>query len=233
MGHESAIPASRAVRSILLNSAGCALLLFIPAGTLQWWRGWVIVGLYFLGLSASYAGLARDHQDLLNERMKPVIQKDQPLADKILLLVLLAAFYAFQAFIPLDVFHLRLLPRPGRIVSSMGLVLLAVGWCIVYLSFRENAFAAAVVKHQAERAHKVIDTGVYRIVRHPMYAGLILFMVGLALWLESYAGALVAAVPVAVLIIRIVIEERFLIRHLEGYDDYRQRVRHRLIPFIW
>ncbi len=83
-------------------------------------------------------------------------------------------------------FILRLMGKPGTLVSSLGLVLLLAGWWIVYLALRENAFAALAVKYQEERQHTVIDSGVYSIVRHPLYAGSVLLMVGIPLWLESY-----------------------------------------------
>ena len=108
------------------------------------------------------------------------------------------------------------------------MVLLFAGGRLVGLAMRENRFAAVVVRHQQERQHVVIDTGVYRVVRHPMYASLIPSLVGVALWLESYAGALVAVVPAGLLVVRILFEERFLKRELPGYDAYTQRVRYRL-----
>ena len=90
-----------------------------------------------------------------------------------------------------------------------------------------------MVRHQEERHQTVIDTGVYSIVRHPMYAGSALLMVGLPLWLESYAAAALAIVPIALTAVRILFEERFLKRELKGYEDYTKRVKYRLIPFIW
>jgi protein-S-isoprenylcysteine O-methyltransferase Ste14 len=90
-----------------------------------------------------------------------------------------------------------------------------------------------VVRHQAERQQVVIDTGLYKIVRHPMYAGGVLLMIGMPLWLESNAASLFAVVPVGTLILRIQVEERFLKRELEGYNDYTSKVRYRLIPFLW
>jgi protein-S-isoprenylcysteine O-methyltransferase Ste14 len=112
-------------------------------------------------------------------------------------------------------------------------VLIVAGWWIIALVFRENSFAAPVVKHQAERQHKVVDTGVYSVVRHPMYAGIFIFNVGIASWLESYAGAIAALVPMAFLAVRIVFEERFLRQQLTGYQAYREKVRYRLIPLVW
>jgi protein-S-isoprenylcysteine O-methyltransferase Ste14 len=113
------------------------------------------------------------------------------------------------------------------------MVLFLGGWWIALLALRENVFAAVVVKLQEEREQKVVDTGVYGVVRHPMYAGGILFTVGIPLCLESYAGTLLALVPIGTLVLRIFLEERFLRRKLRGYEAYMKRVRYRLIPFLW
>jgi protein-S-isoprenylcysteine O-methyltransferase Ste14 len=149
------------------------------------------------------------------------------------LVLFLATFFGLIVSIPLDVFRFHLMGKPGTLVSSLGLALLIAGWWIAYLGLRENAFAALAVKHQEERRQTVIDTGVYSIVRHPMYAGGALLMVGIPLWLESYPAALLASVPIATVALRILFEERFLRRELKGYDAYTQRVRYRLIPFLW
>ena len=90
-----------------------------------------------------------------------------------------------------------------------------------------------VVRLQEERHQRVIDTGVYAIVRHPMYTGFVPMAVGPALWLESYTAALLAILPIALLAVRSVFEERFLKRELKGYDAYMERVRYRLISFVW
>jgi protein-S-isoprenylcysteine O-methyltransferase Ste14 len=215
---------------IILNMAIFAVLLFLPAGTLQWWRAWVFLGVVFVATVATVVQLPRD---LLDERFKPPIQQGQPPADKIVVLLLIATFVGVIVFIPLDVFRLHLLGKPGPFVSSVGLVLFVAGWWIMALALKENAFAAPVVKHQAERHQTVIDTGVYGLVRHPMYAGAVLLLVGMPLWLESYAATLLASVPIGTLAVRILVEEQFLRRELQGYDAYTQRVRYRLIPFLW
>ena len=157
----------------------------------------------------------------------------QPLADKIVLMLFLASFYGLIVFIPMDVFRLHLMGSPGLLVSSLGLFLFLAGWGIVFLALRENTFAAPVVRLQEERKQRVVDTGVYGVVRHPMYAGGILFIVGIPLWLESYAGVLLALVPIGTLVLRIRLEEQFLRRELKGYDAYTKRVRYRLVPFLW
>jgi protein-S-isoprenylcysteine O-methyltransferase Ste14 len=224
---------SKLIGGIVLNAAIFATLLFIPAGTFGWWRAWVLLAVVVVGATASTLTLAQINTGLLEERFKPPVQKGQPLADKLVLVPLLTAFVAATIFVPLDVFRFHLMAKPAPVISALGLVLFAAGWWIMTLALRENAFAAPVVKHQEERHQTVIDSGPYRIVRHPMYAGAIPFFIGLPLWLESYAAAIVACIPIALLALRIVIEERFLRRELPGYHAYRERVRYRLIPFVW
>lgn len=114
-----------------------------------------------------------------------------------------------------------------------GLIAFVAGWWLMGLSLKRNSFAAPVIKYQQERNQIVIDTGPYAIVRHPMYTGGALLMVGMPLWLQSYAGALLASVPIALLAVRVVFEERLLRRELKGYDAYARRVRYRLIPLLW
>ncbi len=221
------------ILSVAWNFAIFGAMLFLPARTVHWWRAWVLLGVLLVATVATMVGVFRTRQDLLRERMKGVIQKGQPTVDRVIVLAFVAAYCVSMVFIPLDVFHYQLLPKPSVWVSSMGMVLVVVGWVIISLVFRENAFAAPVVKHQVEREHKVIDTGVYRVVRHPMYAGIFLFNVGMALWLESYAGAIAVVAPIMLLAVRIVFEEQFLRRELAGYEAYTKKVRYRLVPFVW
>ena len=218
---------------VLSNVAIFGGLLFLPAGTLHWWRAWVFVGVVFVGAVASTVSLFRVNKDLLEERFKPPLQKGQPLADKIVVVLLITSFVSVIVFIPLDVFRFHLIPKPAKLVSSLGLVLFMLGWWIMTLALRENAFAAPVVKHQEERKQTVVDSGVYGVVRHPMYAGTVPLLAGMPLWLESYTAALLAGFPIGTLIVRILVEERFLRRELPGYDAYTKRVRYRLIPFVW
>jgi protein-S-isoprenylcysteine O-methyltransferase Ste14 len=208
-----------------------AAVLFVPAGTIHWWRAWVFIGLMLAGTAYAVASLLPGHRALIEERLRPPIQREQPLTDKIVLTAFLAAFYGWLAFISLDVFRFHLLGTPAPPVSWLGLALLVAGWTVAYLAVRENAFAAIVVKHSPQQ--RVIDTGVYGVVRHPMYAGSVLLLLGIPLWLQSYAGLLAALVPIAAMGARAVEEERFLRRELGGYDAYAARIRYRLVPFVW
>jgi protein-S-isoprenylcysteine O-methyltransferase Ste14 len=208
-------------------------LLFLPAGTLDWWRAWTFLGIISVATVATLVLVFRNNQDLLNERFKLPVQEGQPLVDKILVVVLISLYCGVILLIPFDVFRFHWLAKPGAIVSALGLLLFLVGWIIISLSFQANTFAIPAVKLQPERHQTAIDTGAYSVVRHPMYAGAILTMIGMSLWLESYAAALLAIVPSVLLIARILIEEQVLRQDLTGYDAYMKRIRYRLIPLLW
>jgi protein-S-isoprenylcysteine O-methyltransferase Ste14 len=217
----------------LLAVSVYGLLLFAPAWTLDWWRAWVLLALVFAGMIVTRLWAFDPNDTLLDERRKPPLQKGQPPADKLLVVGFIVVFPAYIAFIPLDVFRLHLWGKPHVLVSALGLVLAIAGWAIISLAFRENAFAAAIVKPQEERGQTVVDTGVYGVVRHPLYSGVILTLVGIALWLESLAAAVFSIVPIALIVLRILVEEDFLRRRLRDYDGYAKRVERRLIPLVW
>lgn len=132
-----------------------------------------------------------------------------------------------------DAARWHLWPAPPAALAWFGLALFAAGWVLALKSLETNAFAVRVVRHQPERGHRVVDVGVYRIVRHPMYAGLCAVMIGVPLWLGSTLGLLCAIVPILTLAIRIGVEERVLRANVEGYPAYAERVRHRLLPRVW
>ncbi|HEV7587644.1 MAG TPA: isoprenylcysteine carboxylmethyltransferase family protein [Longimicrobium sp.] len=224
---------ARAIAGILVYVGLFAALLFVPAGTLDWRRAWVLLGVLLVMRAVGTVGAIRVNPELLAERSGLPLHRGQPVADRVLLLSFMASFAALIAFCAVDAFHLRLLPRAAAGVSFAGLVLFAGGWWIIAQVLRTNAFAVRVVRHQQERRHTLVDTGVYAVVRHPMYAGIIPVLIGMCLWLESYAGALLALVPIGILAGRIVLEERFLRRTLAGYEAYAGRVRWRLIPGVW
>ena len=221
------------IAGVVYNTTLFAVLLLVPAHTWDWWRAWVFIGTIFVGTTVTLVGLSFPHQDLLRERFKPLVQKGQPLADKILVVLFVVSYGAVTFFVPRDVFEFHLMTRPGLFVSSFGLVLVIAGWALVALALRENIFAAPVVKLQEDRQHAVVDTGVYAVVRHPMYAGCAPLLVGMSLWLESYPAALLSLIPTGLLALRILVEEKFLTQKLPGDAAYTQKVRYRLILFVW
>jgi protein-S-isoprenylcysteine O-methyltransferase Ste14 len=210
---------------------GCPL--FLGAWTLHWARAWVFLAVVLVASTLTMFGVFPSRPDLLDERYKSPIQKDQPIADAVVTLLLGASFLALVVFIPLDVFRFHLLGSTSIGVRAVGLVLFVAGWTMLALALRENAFAAPIVKVQEERGQFVVQTGPYGFVRHPMYAGAIPLMTGMPLWLGSVAGVLLAAVPLTFIVLRLLIEERVLRQELPGYTEYARKVRWRLVPFVW
>ncbi|MCC6849298.1 MAG: isoprenylcysteine carboxylmethyltransferase family protein [Deltaproteobacteria bacterium] len=226
-------PRARMLLGALLQPALLALLLFRPPGVLTWRAAWALVGVALAATIASMVVLARADPALLAERFRLPVQRGQSRADRVVVLLFVAAFCGAMRFVPWDVFALRLLPPPGTAVAVCGLGLVLAGWWLIVAAMRANEFAVPVVRSQTERRQRVVADGPYAVVRHPMYAGATLLLVGMPLWLGSTAGALAACVPIALLVVRIGIEERFLRGALPGYDAYAGRVRSRLVPGVW
>jgi protein-S-isoprenylcysteine O-methyltransferase Ste14 len=209
-----------------------ATLLFVPAGTINWTGAWIFliescVISIVLGL-----WLAGHDPELLKERMRSPIQKEQSAQDKIVTGLLLLFFFGWFAFMALDAVRFKWSTVPAwlQVPGALGVL---VACYIGYLTLRENTFAALVVKVQKERAQKVITTGPYRYVRHPMYAGMIFYLICAPLLLGSWWGLLWGCVLLGLFSIRILIEEGTLRNGLPGYNDYAAQVRYRLVPGIW
>lgn len=218
------------IAGIVFNTFFFAVTLFVPAGTIRWPRAWLLLGVVFVGTAVTMFVLP---EELLNERYKPPVQRGQPLFDQIGIFAFVGSFVAAVLFIPFDVFRLHLLRPPDIAISIFGLALFAAGWTLITVAMRANAFAAPVVRYQKERDQRVIDSGPYRFVRHPMYTAVIPLLVGMSLWLGSFAGAIVAIVPTLLIGIRAMLEEKFLRRELPGYAEYITRTRFRMIPYVW
>jgi protein-S-isoprenylcysteine O-methyltransferase Ste14 len=209
------------------------LLLFLPAGRIDWWRGWVLLALLAIGMITTRLWAFTGKEALLEQRRRAPIQPGQPAADKLLVVGFVLVFPAYVIFIPLDVFRFHLLPQAHDWAAGLGLVLATAGWLLITLAFRENAFAASIVTPQDDRGQRVVDSGVYRIVRHPIYCGVIAALIGIALWLQSTAAAVASIIPITLVVLRIVVEETFLRERLAGYVQYMERIRYRLLPGIW
>jgi protein-S-isoprenylcysteine O-methyltransferase Ste14 len=207
-------------------------LLLIPAGTWQWPRAIHFLVVYGFILLVSIVTLARLAPASLEARLQAQA-KSQPVGDRVVSAFLFLSIFAWFVFIPIDVFRLKLLPLPPLEVSILGAVLSLAGYGVILATLVQNAFAAPIVKDQSERGQVLIDTGLYAHVRHPFYLGFLLFLIGLGLWLESYASALAVLLPLVFLVARMRVEEKFLSETLQGYADYTRRVRYRFVPFVW
>lgn len=223
------------IRRLLIQNViwivGMGALLFASAGTLHWPAAWVFLGtMAVLGL-VSGLWLARIDPALLAERMNPMMQGAQPASDKIFMVVF--GFAALSWFILIGLERRANVSDMPVALQTLGLLLLVLSTGFVLWVMRENSFAAPVIKIQTERGHRVISSGPYAWVRHPMYSGTILFFAGMPLLLGSWWGLIMAPLFVVLFGFRARLEERALVAGLPGYADYLTRVRYRLIPGIW
>jgi protein-S-isoprenylcysteine O-methyltransferase Ste14 len=232
-------PIGQAMRAVLRDVGLSAVLLLAPAALLDAWpwpAGLAFLGAYAAAQVAGNLALAIWRPAHFRVRQQSVVaRKDrgQPRMDAVGSAMLVAFALAWFAFIPLDVFRLHLLSMPATWIRWGGALAAALGVATTMLAVWENRFATPNVQDQTASGQQVIDTGVYRLVRHPIYLGYALLIGGEALWLGSTAAALIGVgVYLAATVWRITIEERDLRGRLPAYDAYARRVRGRLIPFV-
>ena len=208
------------------------LIIFSAAGTTDYAGGWLYLGAMITISVVLGLHMARVDPGLLRERLKPPVQKDQPLADKLVLIPVLLLMFGGMGFMAADAARWRWSMMPAS-VQWAGCGLLLAAFFFIYWTMRTNSFAAPVVKLQKDRGQTVITTGPYAIVRHPMYFGALFYFAGTSLVLGSWWGLATGPILAILFGIRIGIEEKTLRMGLDGYDDYARRVRWRLVPLVW
>ena len=208
------------------------LLLFAAAGTWRWPQAWAFLGIFAAGSVAFGAWLIRRDPALLAARLGPLVQRGQPFWDRMFLLVFVGVWCGWLVLMAIDARRWHTSRVPAWL-NALGGLLVVAGFLATMLVFRENSFAAPVVRVQAERGQRVVDSGPYAIVRHPMYASAVVYLVGMPLLLGSWLGLLVVPLMIAAMAPRAVMEERLLERELPGYAEYVRRVRYRLVPGLW
>lgn len=207
-------------------------IIFGAAGTFNYPGGWLYLGVMVASAVVFGANMVRGDPGLLKERLNPPIQKDQPLADKLVLIPILLLMFGGMGFMAADAARWHWSRMPAS-MQWIGCALLLLALLFMYWVMRTNSFAAPVVKIQKDRGQAVIMTGPYAAVRHPLYLGALFYIAATALVLGSWWGLVTIPVLALLLGIRIGIEEKTLRMGLTGYDDYTRRVRWRLIPLIW
>lgn len=209
-----------------------AALLFVPAGTTAWPEAWIYLGI--VGGIGSAAGVwfARRDPGLLRERLASPLQTGQPAWDKAILLLFFTLYLASFVVMGLDAVRWETTVMPIWVEASGAACILA-SYAIIWRVLAENSFAAPVVRIQEERGQRIVMTGPYAIVRHPMYGGAILFLFGTPLLLGSAIGLVFASILVVLLAIRSVLEERALAASFPEYAVYREKVRYRFVPHVW
>jgi protein-S-isoprenylcysteine O-methyltransferase Ste14 len=219
----------RAFRGLALFLATLATLVFLPAWSLTYWQG-LVYWLVFAGscIAITLNLMAKD-PDLLRRRIQAGAAAETEPTQKMIQAIASVAFIATIIVPPLD--HLFGWSYVPAVLSIVADALAALGFYGVFLTFRENSFAAATI--QVETEQRVISTGPYAVVRHPMYAtaGVMILVTPLAL--GSWWGLVPAVLLGAGVVMRLLDEERFLVTNLSGYADYQRRTRYRLVPGIW
>ncbi len=208
---------------------GLALLLLLPAGTVDYWQAWIFLAVFSSSVLAITVYLMKNDPELLERRLRagPAAEKE-----KIQRIIQSAAGLAFlTAMVCPAIDHRFAWSMVPWYVTAVGDALVALGLLIIFFVFKENTYTSATIEIHPEQT--VVSTGPYAIVRHPMYAGAIVMLLGVPLALGSWWG-LLTIIPISLMIAwRLLEEEKLLAANLPRYSEYRNRVRYRLVPLIW
>src|SRR5215831_7174553 len=220
---------ARAWIALAILAIAMGLLLFVPAGTVRYWQAWVYLSIFTGASVFTTVYLMRKDRALLERRMSGGPTAEKRTTQKFIMLCTSIGFIALLVVPAFDHrFGWSTVPL-GAVVA--GDVLVAIGVYLISLVYRENTFTSATI--EVAENQKVISTGPYAVVRHPMYASGSLYLLGTPLALGSYWGFVPIAAMMPFLIWRLLDEEHFLARNLRGYTEYQKRVHHRLVPFVW
>lgn len=219
----------RAFSGLLGFLISLAVLLFLPAWTLNYWQAWVFLSVFSVSVLLITLYLMKKDPKLLERRVNAGPGAEKEKKQKIIQSLAAIAFIAMFVFAGVD--HRLAWSTVPTYVIFAGDILIALGLLFVFFVFRENTFTSAVIEVEADQ--RVISTGPYAIVRHPMYIGALVMLLGVPLALGSWWG-LFTVVPILYVIVwRLRDEEDFLVKNLPGYTAYRDKVRYRLVPFVW
>jgi len=215
-----------ALIKIAFGIVAMGLLLFIPAGTIHWLDGWLLMIILFVPMFFAGLVMYAKAPDLLRSRLRAKeTQSEQKDVIKYSGLMFLAAFiiaglnYRFQWI---------MMPRA---IVWIGVVVFLLAYCLFGEVLRENQYLSRVIEVQEDQT--VVDTGLYGVVRHPMYTATVLLFLSMPLVLNSLISFIIMLAYIPIIVKRIKNEEEVLEQELKGYREYKQKVKYRLIPFIW
>jgi protein-S-isoprenylcysteine O-methyltransferase Ste14 len=219
----------QSLASVVFGLVFFGLALFWPAGTFHYWQAWVFIFVFMFATMGPSVYLAVKMPDALQRRMNAgPFAETRPLQK----LIIVGTVVSVAAVLVVSAFDHRFgwsrVPTP---VVVVGNVLVFLGLTIAQFVVIQNNYAGATIT--VEAGQKVVSTGLYGIVRHPMYSGTLVMMLGTPLALDSYWGLVVIAPALPILAARIIDEEKMLRQELDGYPDYTQKVRYRLVPGVW
>jgi protein-S-isoprenylcysteine O-methyltransferase Ste14 len=219
----------RLTASSILGLFAFGVILFLPAGTFNYWQAWVFIAVFTVATIVPTIYLYRTDPAALQRRMHAGPRAETRPAQKIIITGSFVDAFAMMAFSGLD--HRMGWSTVPVWVCLLGDVLVVAGLGIAMVVIAQNGYAASTVR--VETGQQVVSSGVYRFIRHPMYVGSLIMMLGMPLALGSYWGLLFVIPGVAVIVFRILDEEKMLTEELAGYREYAQRVRYRLMPNVW
>lgn len=220
----------RYVLQLLAWMVFMAAVILWPAGTLNYPAAWVLIAIFTLGGAAMVLWLGKHDPKLLRERMASPVQRGQKPWDRIWLTLFMLGFCIWLPLSSWDAARSGFTAVPFWL-QALGAVFILIEGAGIWWTFRENSFAAPVVKLQ--EGQRTIETGPYAVVRHPMYASALFLFLGVPLLLGSWLGLVFATLFVFAIAWRAVHEEMALRAELDGYEAYAKRVRYRLLPGVW
>ena len=205
-------------------------VVFVPAGTLNWPEAWIFLSLYFVFVTVALVWMKKNAPGLLKERMSR--KKDTKSWEKKFFAAYIFSLIALLVVPGLDAvrFGWSEVPLIGKVLGFAGSI---PALCFAFWAVKENAFASDTVRIQKDRGHTVCTTGPYKYVRHPMYVGIILFLLCFPLFIGSLYTFIPALIIIALFIMRTALEDKTLQEELPGYKEYAQKVRYQLFPGVW
>lgn len=225
--------AVKVVLSSLTTSLFFPAIVLLASGDWRWLEGWIF-SLWFVAMVLSVTiYLAIRDPALLAERSRVRFAENQKTWDKYVVISIYVLMLAWTIVMPLDAKRFRWSPDFPAWLKTLGGLILIPALYLIFQATAENTFASTMVRIQKERQQRVISTGVYGLVRHPMYLGAVFMMFGAPLLLGSIWGLIIAAIAFCILVGRIIGEEKMLMNELAGYSEYVKTVRYRLIPLVW
>ena len=219
----------RRMRQVAGMIAVIGLAIFLPAGRLDFWNGWIYLGLYVAAVAVGGSWLVRHHPAVINERGR----KDETTKrfDRVLAPFMLIAGLAQYVVAGLDArFGWTDVPLALQVLGGVGFLASMAG---IFWAMANNPFLATTVRIRADGSHRVATTGPYRFVRHPMYAVNVWFLWVSGFVLDSWWTLLCSVIGAALFVVRTALEDRALRDGLDGYREYAGRVRYRLVPGVW
>lgn len=209
------------------------ILVLLLSGDWLWVEGWIFsIWLIIISVSTVIYLYQKD-PELLKERFKQPGTGNEKVWDKYFLYGFQLLFLVWIVIIPIDAKRYEWTTNFPLWLKGLGGMGLLISFFFLYRSFTDNTFLSPLVRIQTERNQHVVSTGVYGFVRHPMYLGAIFLFIGTPILLGSQYGILIGLVISFLLVARIFGEEKMLVEELDGYEDYRNQVKYRLIPLVW